>query len=67
MFEILILVNCHYIASESKALALADLGSKFGGLGAEPPPDSMGSAPGQGIRGRSTPEAESVVTPVDSL
>ena len=30
-----------------------------GGLGAEPPAGSRGSAPGQGVRGRSPPEAES--------
>ena len=30
-----------------------------GGLGAEPPAGFRGSAPGQGIRGRSPPEAES--------
>jgi len=32
------------------------------GLGAEPPAGSRGRAPGQGVRGRSAPEAESILT-----
>jgi len=32
-----------------------------GGLGAQPPAESRGRAPGQGVRGQSPPEAESIL------
>jgi len=33
----------------------------IGGLGAEPPAGSRGRVPGQGVRGRSLPEAETLL------